>query len=221
MRLGIALLIMNAGILFFGYQAFPIHEANSQTLYNNPLMGIKFSIPLSWNFTAYYGFEKAFCRGVDVDCRLALNPNYELSSYPNVVGLNIEAIRGVIFEKNCNCSSLKEFVRFHYNHIKNDTGFSFINDSKTIIGGNTPAWKIEYSNIDLGESRHVLDTLAIENGTYYLINYYADEVSFPKFLPDTKEMISSIRLIPVRQITNEEIPSYVQDYSPNEPSFLK
>ena len=43
-------------------------------------MVFQFSIPSNWNFTGYYGFERIFCRGQDIDCRLALNPDYEFSS---------------------------------------------------------------------------------------------------------------------------------------------
>lgn len=196
-------------------------RAQSPLTYNNPLMGIRFNYPDNWNFTIWYGFEEAFCKGNDIGCQLALNPNSEVSSYPNIVGLNIIATRGPTFESHCNCSSLIEFLRWHYNNVQNYSLVTFLNDSKTVIGGNKPAWNIEYNINWLGEAQHHLDILTIANHTYYRINYYADQDSFYKFLPIAEQMISSLQFIPIRQITDAEIPPYVQDFSPKKPSFMQ
>ena len=85
--------------------------------------------------------------------------------------LTLGAARGYTTNKIASISfSLKEFVRFHYANIQNNTLFSFLNDSKTVMGGNAPAWEIEYKYTDFMETtRHILDTLTIANGTYYLL----------------------------------------------------
>ena len=62
------------------------------TVYNNPLMGIRFNYPANWNFSVYYGFEEVFCKGASVNCELVFNPNYEFDSYPNIVAFVISAI---------------------------------------------------------------------------------------------------------------------------------
>ena len=49
-------------------------QAEQSVDYNNPLMGLRFSFPANWNFTAWYGFEQAFCKGINIDCTLALTP---------------------------------------------------------------------------------------------------------------------------------------------------
>jgi hypothetical protein len=197
-------------------------RADSPLIYDNPLMGIRFNIPESWNFTIWYGFEKAFCWGINIGCQLALNPNLEAMSFGDTVGLNIIATRGPTFESHCNCSSLKEYVRWHYENVQNHSLlFTFLNDSKTTVGGNNPAWIIEYDIDWLGKTQHHLDILTKENQTYYRINYYADQASFSKFMPVVKQIIDSLKFIPVRQITDAEIPPYVQDFSPKTPSFMK
>jgi hypothetical protein len=190
--------------------------------YNNPLMGIRFNIPENWNFTLWYGFEKAFCWGTDIGYTVTLNPNLEVRSLEDTAGINIIATRGPVFESNCNCSSLKEFVRWHYKNVQNYSSlFTFLNDSNKTLVGNKPSWSIEYEKNWLGQTQHTLDVLTVENQTYYQINYYADTESFYKFLPIVKQLINSLQFIPVRQITDAEIPPYVNDFSPKTPSFMQ
>ena len=127
-------------------------------------MGIRFNYPANWNFSVYYGFEEVFCKGVSVNCELVINPNYELSSCPNIVAFVISAARGPTFERVCNSAPPIDFVRWHYNHIQNASMFIFDNDSKTVIARNTPAWQIEYDTGFAGESTHNLDIVTISNG---------------------------------------------------------
>jgi len=190
------------------------HFSNStvpSTIYNNPLMGVRFSKFNNWDFLVFSGFEP-YCWGIDTPCKITLHPDYV--SNPGIAGFIIYA------EKQCNCSSLLEETRKHYTVLQNSTpSFYFVNDNKTTIGENTSAWEIEYKDAD----GYNLDTLAIKNGTYYLINFYADRNSFFVALPEVKEMISSIQFIPIRQISAEEIPPYVgdrEDLSPKVPSFM-
>lgn len=74
------------------------------TLYNNPLMGIRFSKFNSWDFLVFNGFEP-YCWEIDTPCKITLNPDY--ISYPGVAGFIISA------EKQCNCSTLLEETRKH------------------------------------------------------------------------------------------------------------
>ena len=181
------------------------------TIYNNPLMGIRFNKFTNWDFFVFYGFEP-YCWGIVTPCKVTLHPDY--ISSPKVAGFQIYA------EKHCNCSSLVEETRKHYTVLQNYTSsFYFLNDSKSLIGGNIPAWEIEYKYAD----GYGLDILAIKNGTSYLINFYADQNSYFMALPEVREMISSIQFIPIRQISAEEIPPYVEgreDLPPKMPSFM-
>ena len=139
---------------------------------------------------------------------------------------------------------MTEFVRWHYNNIQKELSFSFTNDSKIILGGNIPAWKIEYNYSALGSTFDIktlenrpenkttnhIDILTIVNGTYYIIAYsgfaYPDpfvpgkDGDFSKFLSVQNDMIRSVHFIPVRQITAAEIPSYVPP-TPKKPSFMQ
>ena len=216
-------------------------EARVQFLnYDNPLLGVKFSYPDSWHFNSgLYGYEPS-CSGRDkvpgteryVDpgnmyCSFKLKPD---SSYAT---LDIKAIRGQYYD-SCKCNNLTEFAKWHYNNIRSGL-INFINDSKIILSGNIPAWKIEYSSSDpvpvttsaYAPFNHT-DILAIVNGTYYTISYsgnaepllLSQKSDYSTFLPLANEMINSIQFIPIRPITPSEIPSYVPA-PPKKPSFMQ
>jgi hypothetical protein len=158
--------------------------AETQT-YENPDIGIRFSYPTEWGKV----IETSPCHNQPV-CVLSLDgatTNYGL-------GFTL----GKWSKETCNCDSLMDFVKFTYQGLARNNGFSFINDNQTTIGKNYSGWQYQFSILDNGNTR-IGRSVQVGNND----NYYAILTSYPNesraiALPKINKFIESIEFLPIQ-----------------------
>jgi len=145
--------------------------------YENPDIGIRFHYPSEWGTV----IEKSSCQNHQ-SCVLASD----------------EFLLGKFSKEDCNCSSLKDYLKFMYKTDARKQGFSFINDNQTIVGKNYSGWQMEYSTLDNGNRVRVLDVMSSNNGNFYAIETAYSNESSAMRLPEFKKLIESIEFIPIQ-----------------------
>jgi hypothetical protein len=189
--------------------AFFLQLASSEILsnqYEDVHTGISLSYPKTWNTPNVNDYE--------LDCLkyqicwtffsipvVTVQPNGDrLGEDANILIMrtNYTFANSV---KNCNCDTLKEFVKSNYRHDANLTNFQLVADNKTIVGKQYPAWHYEYKSLSLfikPETHRIFKVFTNFNDTFYEFQFgphFDNEPYFTKYLPDVRSILNSIKFI--------------------------
>jgi hypothetical protein len=179
----ISLTIVFSGLINYAYAQ--VNET-SQT-YENPSVGIRFSYPTEWGTVIEKSSQGCHNQPACVLTLDGATDNYGL-------GFTL----GKFSKESCNCESLMDFVKFTYQTLSREKGFSFINDSQTAIGKNYSGWQYQFSVLKDGNTRIGLAVSSRNNDNYYgILASYPNE-SRAIFLPKFEKFIDSIEFLPIQ-----------------------
>jgi hypothetical protein len=212
----IKLSLMNEKLLYYiiillvsGVPLVGLSYATSENLetYSNPQIGVEFKFPLVWELDSDTTTDKncdPFCQ-VSFDIPSDGLVPVSLHSY----NLNHPSIR-----TECMCNTLEEFVKWAYNFepITSTIKFSgeVIYDNPVSINNNISGWEME-SKFQGKSLRQSYYFWTLQNDIGYFISYVADEgLQYQKYLPEVKDMIKSLKFIPIEIPPKKNIPSFLQ-----------
>lgn len=191
-----------------------MEKKNNQTetkIYENRDAGIKFLYPSEWgNIT---DDSEGGCQKHQI-CSLE---SEQVGTNTARVGFSILKIP----KENCNCNSLKEFVRNIYN-IQSSSAphFSFTDDSQILIGKNNSGWQYEYKYqpVFKGEFVSGLNVFAEYNDMFYSMSLIYPNDSRSTLLPEFRKVIDSVEFLPIQAIKK---PSFMNTEQTNPSSRLE
>ena len=178
-------------------------------------MGIKLLYPSYWDGPSQLLDEQRCLESRGCTVYLSMSKNYSHSIPVLMINAISESSDFLQLEKECNCHTLMDFVRYKYKTIQLNEflhGFAFINDNQTTVGKKNAAWQFEYSRINddfPNEKITSLEVMTKVNGTFYDISYVpGNNQSYASQLPNVKKVIDSIEFIaPGKSLT--KTPSFL------------
>jgi hypothetical protein len=103
-----------------------------------------------------------------------------------------------------NDTSLKQFADQEISLLKRppamaspteDTGARTILESEpTTIAGNTPAYKVVYSEKVSGTLSKIMEIYTVNGDKGYILSYFADTTIYKKYSPTFQKMVSSLNI---------------------------
>lgn len=163
-----------------------VNETSQTQTYENRDIGIRLSYPSEWG--SIIEGERTDC-STDASCTVRLDPT---SGSP--IGMSI----GKFTKEECECNSLMDFVKWTYQRLAREKGFSFINDSQYTIGKNYSGWQYQFSILDNGNTRIGRSVQVGNNDNYYGIYTSYPNESRAIFLPKINKVIDSIEFLPIQ-----------------------
>jgi|SRR5215212_407254 len=185
--------------------SYSINE-NLET-YSNSQMGLEFKYPSSWELDVDITTDK--------DCDPFCQVSFDIPSEGLVpVTVHSYNVNDPSVRSECLCDTLEEFVKWAYNlePITSTITFSgeVIYDSPISINNNISGWEMEskFAGTSLRQSYYFW---ALQNDVGYFISYTADEgLQYQKYLQEVKDMIKSLKFVPIEIPSKKNIPSFLQ-----------
>jgi hypothetical protein len=181
------------------------YDLGEYKLYESPIMGVKFKIPLTWDFHA--GSNNT------IDCFEEVDKTFgSLYNDCTVVLINVNDkvwylndFKIYISKHSASNYSLVDFLTLVNETNKQQEDYSFINDKEITIQNN-PAWQIEYSTGDY----KIMNIVTKINNTFYSLLYLPTNSSvYSKYLPEFKNFVNSLEFIPSKKPI-EPVPSFLK-----------
>ena len=198
-------LMFSVAIALAYYIINPVYAQPTETsTYEGPYLGIKFQYPSSWTIDQSTTSD-------DADCLILCHVNFQAPS-DGVVPIRVQVydLDDPVIQKDCRCSSLKEFVRYSYGFEPSLTFVNVISDTPVTILGNHSAWEME-SEPSIGNAQRKFYSLwTINDNLGYLVFLAADVgEEYDGYLPVVKEMINTIEFFPPTVPPSAKVPSFM------------
>lgn len=170
-------------------------SAIPDSTYANNNLGISLDYPSNWKTLGDF----------DKDCVLLNNCMHAWTITTdgneddfNVMILSTRLNVSYLLKSPCNCDNLLDFVRWEYDDKRDHSNEFVINDNRTSVNQNHPAWQLEF--IRVGEKGVVPDKIlyvwALNNGIGYRFSYFEKNgTNYDNNLQDFKTMLNSIGFI--------------------------
>lgn len=185
--------------------SYSINE-NLET-YSNSQMGLEFKYPSSWEFDADIITDK--------DCDPFCRVSFDIPSN-GLVPVTVDSynLKHSSIRSECLCNTLEEFLKWAYNREAITSTITFrgevIYDNPISINNNISGWEME-SKFPGKSLRQSYFFWTLQNDIGYYISYIADEgLEYQKYLPEVKDMIKSLKFIPIEIPSKKNIPSFLQ-----------
>jgi hypothetical protein len=207
-ELRILIILVFSGVIILStlFMNSAIAQQPETSTYEGTYLGIKFSYPSSWTINQQTTSDGA-------DCLIFCHVSFHGQS-TGVVPISVKTydLDDPLIQKDCRCSTLKEFVQYSYGFEPSLTFVNVIRDTPVSILGNHSAWEMESEPSMANTERkfYTLWTINEKDNMGYLVFLAADAGDeYDRFLPAVKEMINSIGFFTPTVPPSAKVPSFM------------
>jgi PsbP-like protein len=173
-------------------QKIPLGTASGSnfTNYTNPQYGFSLLYPSSW-------INEEVAPGDNLTFLISFSPPPQEFGESIFVYMAVKNLTG-------NYTSLKQFAEQEISFLERPTPATSITEGTSVrtilesepttIVGNTPAYKVVYSERVSGTLSKIMEVYAVNKDKGYIMSYFTDTAIYNKYLPIVQKMIDSLNV---------------------------
>lgn len=173
-------------------QKIPLGTASGSnfTNYTNPQFGFSLLYPSSW-------INEEIAPGANLTFLISFSPPPQEFGESVFVYMAVKNLTG-------NNTSLKQFAEQEIGFLERPPAATSITEGTSVrtilesepttIAGNTPAYKVVYSEKVSGTLSKIMEIYAVNKDKGYIMSYFTDTAIYDKHLPIVQKMIDSLSL---------------------------